>query len=47
MGYNSDVKNLDRNLAADPITGGIATTRNSYINDSRQVFVKVSYLFRF
>jgi hypothetical protein len=47
VGYNSDVQNLDRNLAADPISGGIATTRNSFINDSRQLFVKVSYLFRF
>jgi hypothetical protein len=47
VGYNSDLQNLDRNLAADPVTGGIATTRNNYINDSRQFFVKVSYLFRF
>jgi hypothetical protein len=47
VGYNSDVQNLDRGLNADPITGGIATTRNTFINDSRQLFVKVSYLFRF
>ena len=47
VGYNSDLQNIDRGLAIDPITGGIATTRNSYINDSRQFFVKVSYLFRF
>ena len=47
VGYNSDVQNLDRGLNADPITGGIVTTRNSFINDSRQLFVKVSYLFRF
>jgi hypothetical protein len=47
VGYNSDVRNLDRGLNADPITGGIATTRNTFMNDSRQFFVKVSYLFRF
>jgi hypothetical protein len=47
VGYNSDLQNLDRGLNLDPITGGVATTRNSYINDSRQLFVKVSYLFRF
>jgi hypothetical protein len=47
VGYNSDVQNLDRGLNADPITGGIVTTRNSFLNDSRQLFVKVSYLFRF
>ena len=47
VGYNSDLQNLDRGLNADPITGGIATTRNTFINDSRQLFVKVSYLFRF
>jgi outer membrane receptor for ferrienterochelin and colicin len=47
VGYNSDVQNLDRGLNADPITGGIVTTRNTFINDSRQLFVKVSYLFRF
>jgi hypothetical protein len=47
VGYNSDLQNLDRGLNADPITGGIGTTRNSFMNDSRQLFVKVSYLFRF
>ncbi len=47
VGYNSDLQNLDRGLNVDPITGGIATTRNSFMNDSRQFFVKVSYLFRF
>jgi hypothetical protein len=47
VGYNSDLANLDRNLAVDPVTGAILTTRNSYINDGRQFFVKASYLFRF
>ena len=32
--------------ALDP-DGNLVRTRNSFINDSRQFFVKVSYLFRF
>jgi hypothetical protein len=47
MGYNSDLQNLDRNLAVDPVTGFLITTPRGYINDSRQFFVKASYLFRF
>jgi len=47
LGYNSDLQNLDHNLAIDPVTGFILTTPRGYINDSRQFFVKVSYLFRF
>lgn len=46
VGYNSDLANLDRNLALDPVTGAILT-RNGYMNDGRQFFVKASYLFRF
>jgi hypothetical protein len=42
VGYNSDLQNL--NLR--PGVGVFQTPRN-YINDSRQFFVKVSYLFRF
>jgi hypothetical protein len=47
VGYNSDLQNLDPSLAIDPNSGGIARTRNGYMNDSRQFFAKVSYLFRF
>jgi hypothetical protein len=47
VGYNSDLQNLDHGLLVDPSTGSIFRTRDSYINDSRQFFVKVSYLFRF
>jgi len=47
LGYNSDLENLTRNLAVDPVTGFILTTPRGYINDSRQFFVKASYLFRF
>ncbi|HEY7095523.1 MAG TPA: DUF5916 domain-containing protein [Terriglobales bacterium] len=41
VGYNSDVQNLalDQN--------GLHRTTRGYMNDSRQFFVKVSYLFRF
>jgi hypothetical protein len=47
VGYNSDLANLNRNLTVDPVTGFILTTPNGYINDSRQFFVKASYLYRF
>lgn len=47
VGYNSDLENLNRNLAVDPVTGFILTTPRGYINDGRQFFVKASYLFRF
>jgi len=43
VGYNSDLQNLTLDSAA----GTITRTRTGYINDSRQFFVKVSYLFRF
>ncbi len=42
VGYNSDLQNLD-------VMPGVGTfnTPKGYLNDSRQFFVKVSYLFRF
>ena len=42
MGYNSDLQNLnvEQNV-------GVLQTPRGYLNDSRQFFVKVSYLFRF
>lgn len=42
LGYNSDLQNLN----VEPGTG-VFNTPKGYINDSRQFFVKVSYLFRF
>ena len=42
VGYNSDLQNLMLDSA-----GTIIRTRTGYINDSRQFFVKASYLFRF
>ena len=47
VGYNSDLANLDPNLAVDPVTSAIMTTPHGYINDSRQFFVKASYVYRF
>ena len=46
VGYNSNLQNLDRSLRLDP-NGNILRTRDSFINDGRQFFVKVSYLFRY
>ncbi|PYX05543.1 MAG: hypothetical protein DMG88_21120 [Acidobacteria bacterium] len=44
IGYNSDLQNLDRRLIPTPT--GLLTTRDDFVNDSRQFFVKISYLFR-
>jgi hypothetical protein len=40
------LQNLDPSLTFDP-SGNLNRLRDRYINDGRQVFVKVSYLFRF
>jgi hypothetical protein len=42
VGYNRDLQNLN------VVPGvGVFNKANGYLNDSRQFFVKVSYLFRF
>ena len=55
-GYNSDLQNLDERLQrvcaglpCAPGQGfdGLLRTRNSFINDGRQIFIKLSYLFRY
>ena len=55
-GYNSDLANIDPvlqrtcgGLACAPGQSfdGLLRTRNSFINDGRQVFIKLSYLFRY
>lgn len=48
VGYNSDLQNLDHDLipGVPPTPAGLYTAKG-YMNDSRQLFVKVSYLFRF
>lgn len=45
-GYNSDLQNLDPSLQFAP-NGDLLRTRNTFINDGRQIFVKISYLFRY
>jgi hypothetical protein len=56
VGYNSDLQNIDPSLQR--ICGGLACapgqsfdgllrTRNTFLNDGRQVFIKLSYLFRY
>jgi hypothetical protein len=47
VGYNSDLQNIDPSLAVDPNNGALLRTRNRFINDNREFFVKVSYLLRF
>jgi hypothetical protein len=54
VGYNSNLENIDPGLCTrlagslqcDPNGNGLIRTSNGLINDGRQVFVKVSYLFR-
>jgi len=48
VGYNSDVANLDRSLLPDPaVAPQLLRSPDRFINDGRQLFVKVSYLLRF
>jgi len=46
FGYNSNLQNLDPSLGFDP-NGNLLHTPNHFLNDGRQIFVKISYLFRF
>jgi hypothetical protein len=55
-GYNSDLQNLDPSLqrlcggitcAFGQTPDGLLRTRGSFLNDGRQIFVKISYLFRY
>ena len=47
LGYNSDLQNLNVVPMTPTSPGYVTHTARGYINDSRQFFVKVSYLFRF
>lgn len=47
IGYNSDLQNLNVVPPSPTAPGYVANTARGYLNDSRQFFVKVSYLFRF
>jgi hypothetical protein len=46
-GYNSELENLNHDLALDPAGLAGLNSAKGLINDSRQFFVKVSYQFRF
>ncbi len=55
-GYNSNLQNVDPSLQGvcagltcvpGQSPDGLLRTRNTFINDGRQIFVKVSYLFRY
>jgi len=47
IGYNSDLQNLNVVPRTAITPGYVTNTARGYLNDSRQFFVKVSYLFRF
>jgi hypothetical protein len=47
VGYNSDLQNLNVQRALPGQPGYVTNTAKGFLNDSRQFFVKVSYLFRF
>ena len=56
VGYNSDLQNIDPSLericgglpcVAGQTPDGLLRTRTSFLNDGRQIFVKLSYLFRY
>jgi len=46
VGYNSNLQNLDPTLSQDS-NGNLLHIPNRFLNDGRQIFVKISYLFRF
>jgi len=45
VGYNSNLQNLDPSLTTT--SSGLLRTRDRFLNDGRQFFVKASYLLRF
>jgi Domain of unknown function (DUF5916) len=56
VGYNSDLQNIDPSLtrvcgglacAPGQSFDGLARTQSSFLNDGRQIFIKLSYLFRY
>jgi hypothetical protein len=46
LGYNSDLQNLNRSLGLDQ-SGNQLRTPAHFLNDGRQIFVKISYLFQY
>jgi len=47
VGYNTDLANIYRPLTSSPTDYTELLRSNPYLNDGRQLFVKVSYLLRF
>jgi Domain of unknown function (DUF5916) len=47
VGYNSDLQNLNVVPQIPGTPGYVTNTARGYMNDSRQFFVKASYMFRF
>jgi hypothetical protein len=47
VGYNTDLANIDRALIPNPMDYTQLVRSGNYLNDGRQLFVKVSYLLRF
>ena len=43
IGYNSDLRNLNRSLGLGQ-SGNLLRTPAHFLNDGRQIFVKISYL---
>jgi hypothetical protein len=46
LGYNSNLQNLANPVGADS-SGNLLRTPRHFINDGRQIFVKISYLFQY
>lgn len=47
VGYNTDLANIDRALTSEPSDYTELVRSRNFLNDGRQLFVKVSYLLRF
>ena len=47
VGYNSDLQNLNIVSMTPTAPGYVSNTARGFMNDSRQLFVKASYMFRF
>lgn len=45
VGYNSNLQNLANPVRPD-LLGNLTRTREHFINDGRQIFVKLTYLFQ-
>jgi len=46
LGYNSNLQNLTNPPSVDGL-GNLGRTPDHFLNDGRQIFVKISYLFQY